>query len=846
MKILSIHINNYGKLSNYDYNFNDVTTFLEDNGYGKSTIVSFIKAMFYGLETIRDNSPLFVDRLHFYPFKGGKFGGSIEFLYKGQKYRIERDFDIKSEAKDSMKVYCKNNETNELGKIPGVSIFGINKESFERLIIIDSDKINIASTSDINKKLNNYAMNVGESFDIDKAIDKIKAKKKDETKASKKSSEDIKYLDIEIKNLEDIQTNLAHYYSELNETNDQKEKASLAYSSSVKDEAILEKWKVYDSFISDIEEKKKELNEISSKYKKELPNDSDLQKAKDNSNSLTSIVSEIKGGEVPLNNVKEIEELNNKYSHHMPNSVELDEIEENIKEYEAKGEAVIELSKEEKTQREIELENHFSSYAPNSSDINVLEQGIKDLEEKENSLHSINEFVSERIIQEAKNNKKPILLILLILTILLIGGGVGLLFVNLIIGIILVVLGVIIGIVDMFIYLKASLNNMNKIETIIEKPNPIYLAKRNEIDAKRSELTKALMRYQYFGNNLSVSVYQLKSDLNEYNHILEDRKGKQVKLEKCREELTRLQTLLSDYFNKINMLDLPYKKALAVARDDLVKFATLNKTISLSKENNVSLEEKKNDLINQIKDFYLKYEIDEAYPIEKIEKDKIDYSRISLELNKKEKETSLYKENNNLITRPKEVNIDLDSLKSEMDNANTKYATLLQEINELEDKVSSLDDYKNRLDTIKNEKEISEKYIKIYDALMVELANADQRLKDKYISPIQEKFCYYANLIEETIGEKVSMDKDYKISFDREGSLRSFEHLSSGNLAICALCFRLALLDNMFNEEVPFVIMDDPFVNLDSNHLDKTKELVKKLSLDKQIIYFTCHESRNI
>ena len=90
------------------------------------------------------------------------------------------------------------------------------------------------------------------------------------------------------------------------------------------------------------------------------------------------------------------------------------------------------------------------------------------------------------------------------------------------------------------------------------------------------------------------------------------------------------------------------------------------------------------------------------------------------------------------------------------------------------------------------------------------------------------------------------MDKNFKITFDREGALRKSDHLSSGILAICALCFRLALLDNMFENEELFIIMDDPFMSLDEEHFEKAKTLVKELSKNKQIMYLTCHRSREI
>ena len=50
MKLISLHIVNYGKLSNYDFLFENINVICQENGYGKSTIVSFIKSMFYGLD----------------------------------------------------------------------------------------------------------------------------------------------------------------------------------------------------------------------------------------------------------------------------------------------------------------------------------------------------------------------------------------------------------------------------------------------------------------------------------------------------------------------------------------------------------------------------------------------------------------------------------------------------------------------------------------------------------------------------------------------------------------------------------------------------------------------------
>ena len=45
---------------------------------------------------------------------------------------------------------------------------------------------------------------------------------------------------------------------------------------------------------------------------------------------------------------------------------------------------------------------------------------------------------------------------------------------------------------------------------------------------------------------------------------------------------------------------------------------------------------------------------------------------------------------------------------------------------------------------------------------------------------------------------------------------------------------------------MPFLIMDDPFLFLDKENFAATANMMKELSRGKQIIYFSCHESREI
>ena len=51
MRLISCRIENFGKLSNVTYDFSgECNTICEDNGWGKSTLASFIRVMFYGFK----------------------------------------------------------------------------------------------------------------------------------------------------------------------------------------------------------------------------------------------------------------------------------------------------------------------------------------------------------------------------------------------------------------------------------------------------------------------------------------------------------------------------------------------------------------------------------------------------------------------------------------------------------------------------------------------------------------------------------------------------------------------------------------------------------------------------
>ena len=154
MRLISCYAAGYGSLKNNVLSFQKgLNPYQGENGTGKTTLTSFIKAMFYGLETQKKNGK-FSEREHYCPFDGGVFGGNVVFEHNGATYRIERSFDKKSESKDTVNVYKNDRRTDEFNGLDlGVTFFGVDKGSFERTVFVTADDVNVSATSDIKTKL---------------------------------------------------------------------------------------------------------------------------------------------------------------------------------------------------------------------------------------------------------------------------------------------------------------------------------------------------------------------------------------------------------------------------------------------------------------------------------------------------------------------------------------------------------------------------------------------------------------------------------------------------------------------------------------------------------------------
>ena len=167
---------------------------------------------------------------------------------------------------------------------------------------------------------------------------------------------------------------------------------------------------------------------------------------------------------------------------------------------------------------------------------------------------------------------------------------------------------------------------------------------------------------------------------------------------------------------------------------------------------------------------------------------------------------------------------------NQLGEMNEKYGSILEDEEFLKVIDEKLDETRHKYDIILE----TVKYME----------NAKAKLTSRYIEPISKAFNKYYGYICENEADEYSVDANINVTKEELGERRNSASLSQGYRDLVDVALRMSLVDAMYTGEKPFIVLDDPFMNLDTNKLDKAKCFLYNLANDYQVIYFTCHKSR--
>lgn len=158
----------------------------------------------------------------------------------------------------------------------------------------------------------------------------------------------------------------------------------------------------------------------------------------------------------------------------------------------------------------------------------------------------------------------------------------------------------------------------------------------------------------------------------------------------------------------------------------------------------------------------------------------------------------------------------------------------IEKLPALEDELAELDETRKAL----------QKQCELADLTMDYLTRAKDTLANSYVGRVEQGFVRYADaLLGEKIGH-VMLDRELRLFIDEQGAARDAASFSAGTLDGMMLCMRLALVDALFRKEQPFLLLDDPFVNLDDEATCRALSMLRELAKQRQVVYLTCNTAR--
>ena len=780
MRLIKCYIENFGKLHNYSYEFkNSLNIIKEENGFGKTTFATFIKAMFYGLDSSVNIKIEKSDRKKYFPWQGGSYGGNIEFEINNKKYKIERFFGKKA-SDDTFKLYdlSTNLESTDYTENIGEEIFKINKSAYERSTYIPQGQIQIEMEDSLSAKLGNVLESENDINTSEEALKRLneskKIFKKDKGKGGLIDESKDKLFELQRKldnskiDLETLETrkeqlNTKNY--EIKQLEQKREDTQKILASKIEQDRKMAKRQTYNTYLENYKLAEEKYMELKGFFINGVPEEKELENLSLKNQELEKTKIEINNYNFSEEETNTLTELKGIFEKH---NVTLDEINNNI----------VYCSKLQ------EFENN----------INKLEL------EKENTIKQID------ILNNERNKKNIVSIIAISFCILFFIAGIVFIVLNIqkIAGIVSIVLGLF---ASVFLFLNKNSKTKEKILDYKDKvknvENNIY-----EIKKEKEEINLNI-------NNL----------LNNFYPESLDNSVRILNLTNLKEKLSLYKKLLIEKSQKESLLQKTIIKKQKLEKDletEFLKYYT-------------NIEEPYSNLLQEL--FIQKNEFEQAfkqYQSAKNEKEIYESKNDIQKLQNIEEVTSASEDDlKNII---KGYNIQIDGLVDEKNQ-------IKNQIEFLENKIDEYDYIESDIENLKYDiKNYTEKYDVLKNTEQL-LKKAKESFSASYLQDMIQGFNTYLEIIDnKNMNTNVDIKLDVKV--DVNGAQKEIKFFSAGYKDLIYICMRFSLINALFKEETPFVVLDDPLVNLDEEKIKKALEVINKFAEKYQIIYFVCNESR--
>lgn len=880
MKLVSCHVTNFGKLQNFDYSFDSEKSIIhEDNGWGKSTLATFIRVMFYGFRGDSKRSITDNERKRFMPWQTGTCGGNIVFSVNGKEYRMERRFGQKKSGSDEFALYdnTTNLKSSDYSSKIGEELFGIDIESFMRTVFIAQQDCGTEVTSEINAKIGNVSDQTADMGNYDDVQEKLKAAMNNLTPdrvtgSLSKMKTAISELNERIRNKENYLNNLYSLSNSLDEqvkTKDIKLKElqeiqkELERVSAVKDTQVLAE--KYIELCRQESDAKGKYDDNRDFFPKDVPAKAEVEAVLRKCDEYSRVRQSALLSSLSENEKYKLAEYEEIFKFEIPDDSSLNKLEENIGELSRlKSERDANQLSEAERRKLDEGKRLFRYYMPSSDEINNLSNMWEERKGKKEALSTKKanaEFIKRANVVNtvSGNSTKTIGIVLLVLGILgvLVGAGTAIVANNTTAGAVIAGIGLLFAIIGIVLVSRKTESN------VYNQENTAYSYMLDEIERDEEFILRVeqscknlfdKLGIQFIESAVSSELNRIRVLIGDYDELIQriqsdNSIGRDAEIRDLTDSIT---VFLNKYMIDASASD--YQKSLYRLKNDKSEYLRIKN----KHENMLNASERADAIGNEIKSYVLSLGF-EAKDDLKSQLSEINEKIISLDISRSDhSDKSTRKEEferDNDVSKLMENYCPDDSVS--LENLNRSFNSLKEEIdlisqheNSLRDQVDSivgeLDDiecYEAELADLREEYDLTQKKYDTINKTRQYLERAKHNFSLKYMDVIKDSFEKYHSIISPG-SEKYELDANLNIKLKDRGILREIDYLSEGYKDLVGLCRRMAMVDAMYDQEKPFLIFDDPFVNLDDVRLSGAMKFLNDLAKDYQIVYFSCHQSR--
>lgn len=779
MKLLNCHIENFGKLKNYNRDFADgCNTVMASNGQGKSTLAAFIRVMFYGFEGEGKRGAGANERKRYEPWQGGVYGGRLTFTEGEHTYTIQRTFGSKS-AEDTFELRdaLTNLVSNDYSANIGEELFKVNSESYMRTAYIGQNDVVTHTTDGINAKIGGIAESTNDLDSYNKAYDKLSDllnkyspsratgmlyKLENEVTRLRTGVREGSVILDSIHRLEDSMAVRQEESEKLIKERDSLMNLQHQISTYKDAKAVKEQ---YQMILEEYKEREEELKAKRGAFPGDILTAADITAYTAIATEYNKYLENASYNKLTTEEENRLKKLSERFSGGVPDTEETGRLIRRWRDHDR--------SLNEDSGKRAELKVLQSEYDSENKDMKALPSsavfGMVAI------LISMIGAVASIFIMPS-NAFRWIGVIVA-----------GLVFIG---GTLLTIFGIRSHRAECQASMDKLGSEMNKIENVIKEGED-----RRKVIVE--EIKAYLDRYKMPLDPASVAedLNHLHTQADDYGRLYEKRSDHVLAATARDERKDRMNTFLD-------------KHGIAPEADYLGLFTRLNMDL---RSYNEALE-RKDASEKKLREFEASHDVESFDNIVKPDSD-----------------------------------MTLEQIHSRLDKIGERHSELAELIRDesrqhdaLAERLTSWEEDQQDLGIREQELLDGKHAYKNLKMAAKYLTLAKESITARYMEPLLTGFCKYYSAVTGTPADAYHIDANTNITVDELGLQRDTVLLSTGYQDLIGFCMRLSLIDAMYEGEKPVLILDDPFVNLDSERLKGAERLIEKLSESYQMIYFTC------